>query len=117
MIGDYPPVTPPPHGLGAHQRQPPSAHKLVQLREGVGELLAQRVVGVVVEAPVLPPSIDFERNCATDGATTGKPLNPVVVNAGLGERGLQSVPVEMRVPVRARQLSNINEHLDPLPLY
>ena len=56
IVGDDPPMAAPPDGLGAHDRGSAltgEAHKLV---EAGGELVREGVIGVIVEALVLPIS-------------------------------------------------------------
>src|SRR5262249_4475939 len=56
VIRDDPPVAPPPHCLRAHDRAPPFLSQGAQPGEAGLEGLAQRVIGIIVKALILPES-------------------------------------------------------------
>ncbi len=62
IVRDDPAVTPPPHCLRAHYGTAPDAPQFVQSGEAGTETVAQRIVGIVVKALVLPEGIDVGRN-------------------------------------------------------
>jgi hypothetical protein len=114
VVGDDPSVAAPPHRLGAHHGGGPLGAPAVQVVEGVAELLGQRVVGVVVEAAVLPPAVDLVGH-ALARSSSGEALRPHQVDADRGERRAERVLVELRVPPRARQPADVDDQLDAGP--
>src|SRR5262249_43492207 len=56
------PVTSPPYRFCAHDCAAPFMSQRAQPRESAMERLAQRVVGIVVEALVLPERVHVQRN-------------------------------------------------------
>src|SRR5699024_7037125 len=57
MVGDEPTMAAPPHGFGAHERTAGGSAPVDDGGEVGPELLGQAVVGIVVEAAVLPPGV------------------------------------------------------------
>jgi hypothetical protein len=54
IIGDDPPVTPPPYCLGAHDCDAPFTGQRLKLGKPRAEVRRQRVIRIIVEAPVAP---------------------------------------------------------------
>src|SRR5699024_9917201 len=75
------------------------------------ELLGQAVVGIVVEAAVLPPGVGVEGNRAAHRPTTGQSAEATQLDADFVEIGLERVGVELRIPIRTGQSADIDDHL------
>ena len=68
MIRDDAAMASPPHGLGAHDGCPRLRPKLPQPLEAQAEVFAHRVVGVIVEARVVPEGVGLGRDVALESA-------------------------------------------------
>ena len=111
LVGDDSTVAAPPHSLGTHDRQ---AVGLRPFDEGVevgAEFLGQAVVGVVVEAAVLPPGIRLEGHRVADGSAAGQPFEPAQFDAVLGKVVDQGVGVEPGVLIRTGQSADVDDRL------
>ena len=99
-LGDDAAVAAPPHRLGAHHGGGGFGGVVAKFGERVGELLAEGMVGVVVEAAVAPVSVDLEGDGARDVAATGEALASGVADAEFGEALGEGIVVKPGVLLR-----------------
>src|SRR5690606_36681484 len=59
VVGDDAAVAAPPHRLGAHHRARRGVAEFAQMREPALKVGAERVVGVMMEARMLPEAVDL----------------------------------------------------------
>jgi hypothetical protein len=97
IVRDDAPMAAPPDGFGAHDRGACGVTPFAQPREAGVEFLAQSVVSVVVEAGVLPESVDRRRYAALRPAQAAKRRQMLVADLSFGERSGEHVAVELRV--------------------
>ena len=94
VVGDDAAVAAPPHCLGAHHRGGGFGGVVAEFGEGARELVAEGVVGVVVEAAVAPVAVDLEGDGARDVAAAGEALAAAVGDAVVGQVRGEVVVVE-----------------------
>lgn len=66
IIGDNSPMTTPPYSLRAHDCRWGAMAEITQPRKTFPKSLAHRVVGIIVEALILPECIYLRRHTVTD---------------------------------------------------
>ena len=79
----------------------------------IRELVAERVVCVVVEAAVAPVPVDLERHGVRYRAPPCEALAPAVRDAVVGQVRGEVVVVEPRVLPRTGQLAHVDDRLHP----
>src|SRR5579863_9493558 len=77
----------PPDRLRAHDGRARRMAKLAQFFEAQPEVLAHRVIGVVVEARVVPEAVDFGRHVALKAPEPAELGQMLVADAAGAERG------------------------------
>ena len=111
LIGDDPAMAAPPHGLRTHEHTTRAFAPADEGLEVGSELLGEAVVGVVVEASVLPPGVGLEGHRATDWSTTSQTLETAQLDAHPREVGLKGVGVELGIPIRTRESADVDDDL------
>lgn len=112
-IRDQRTMTPPGHGLRAHDCRPPAACQTNQLPEGSIELRSLHVVGKAAETRVSPSCIDRVAPCMSQ---TAKGRHMDVLNPGSVKGHWQLILVELRVVPRARDGPYIDQPLNAVSL-
>ena len=111
VVGDDPSMASPPHALRAHDRDAPRATLGAELIEGASEIRGQGVIGVVVEAAVLPPRVGLEGHVPAHRASTRQRLFATVGDPRVLQGRSQRVLVELRVPLRAGETPHVDDTL------
>ena len=112
IVGNDPAVTTPPHRFGAHDRGRPLVGEARELVEPFGKGIGQRIIGVIVEAAVLPEAIHFRRDVMGAAPKPAEPSDPVVADLPFGERARKRVGIILGVGARARDGAHIDDQLD-----
>src|SRR5258708_12581068 len=108
VIRDDAPVAPPPHGFCAHHGAAPLLSEVPQCRQPAPKAFAHCVVGVIVEALVLPEGVDISRRIARASAQASQRCNVLVSDFVCGERFRQNIPVILWIGARARHSANVS---------
>src|SRR5690349_6873044 len=109
IVGDDATMAAPPHRLGAHDRAPPLVPERAELRQAGAKRLAHRVVGVVVEALILPAGIHLRRYAAAAAAQAAERRDVDVVEAEGRERGGERLAIVLRIAGRARHRAHVHD--------
>ena len=80
-----------------------------QPREAGSERLAHGVVGVVVEARILPIGVRLLAHLALPRAQAAKCCDVLVADASAGKRGGKDVGIELRIGARARHAAYVDD--------
>lgn len=72
VVGNDPAVTPPPHGLRAHDCGGVFGRHRLQLTQCGGELFGEGVIGIIVKAAILPLGVDLEVDVLAHLASSGE---------------------------------------------
>jgi hypothetical protein len=112
-IRDERAVTPPRHGLRAHDCRPPAARQTNQLPEGSIKLRGLHVVGKAAETRISPGCID---GVAVRMSQTAEGKHMDVLNTGTLKGCRQLILVELRVVPRARDGPYIHQLPDAVSL-
>src|SRR3569623_3691574 len=107
IIGDDAAVASPPPRFRAHDGATPLRAEFQKLLEALMEGLAPRVIGIIVEALVLPEAVEL-RIDALLGAQATKLGDVLVCNLEIGEAFRQPVAIILRVGTRARNGTHVH---------
>src|SRR5579872_6161590 len=102
----------PPDRLRAHDGRARRMAKLAQFFEAQPEVLAHRVIGVVVEARVVPEAVDFGRDVALVSSEPAELGQMLVADADGAKRSGKDVAVKLRVGSRAWNRPHVDDELD-----
>ena len=99
-------MTPPWHGLGAHQRHLLDLRTIDTLRQASLEIRGLHVIGIAAESRVAPATVHGVGARVPQPAQTGQVR---VLNAGSAESRRQQLTAELRIVARSRNRSYIEE--------
>src|SRR5271169_6421965 len=97
IIGDDAAMAAPPQALRAHDTCARGFTQFAQGSKARPEFLAHGVVGVIVEARVLPEGVGLGQNVALRSAQPAERGKMLVSDPAGGERSGQGVAVELRI--------------------
>src|SRR3569623_847847 len=112
IIGDDAAVASPPHRFRAHDGAAPLFTDFQKPHEAFMESLAQRVVGVIVKALVLPEPVDLRLDIVFR-AQTAKLGDVLVGNLEIGKASRQRVAIILRVGTRTRNGAHVHHQPHP----
>lgn len=112
IIGNDPAMASPPDGLCAHDARTGGVTEFAQISEARTERLAHRVIGVIVEACVVPEGVDLGRHARLLSAKSPERGHMLVRDAMRRERGGENVAVELRIGPRTRNGPHVDDELD-----
>ena len=112
MVGDDPAMAAPPQGLGAHDRAPRRFSEATEFAEAGSKCVAESVVGVVVEAFVLPERVRPGWDGALPSAQAAERGDRLIANVEPCQSRRQRVPVVLRIRARAGNSPNVDDEAD-----
>src|SRR3954454_15025406 len=114
IVGNYPPMAPPPEGLSAHYCTCLYESHFAKSRQAGPKLATHGVVGIIVKTPILPKRIDVRRHIPLLAAQAAERRDMLVADFKL-RQGLGEIPgVVLGVGPRSRNGSDIDDDFDLL---
>ena len=112
IVGNDPPMAPPPNGFSTHYRSASSVTAISELGQAVPEFLGHCIISVVSEAGIVP--VEVGRNIYFRGplSQSAKRSNVGVPNLNFSQVVGQCFSVELGIGARARYMAHINYKLD-----
>lgn len=104
-----PPMAAPPQRFRAHDRAMPQPAQVAEPRKAGVEGRAHRIVGVIVEALVLPERINAQCHVALPAATPAQRRDVLVGDRALRKRPRQRIAVELRIGARMRYCPDVDD--------
>src|SRR3546814_21153041 len=84
-MGDESAVEGPPDGFRAQHRHPPLASEVDKLGQAAPEFVGHRVVRIIVQALILPPTVDFRRHVGGLAPKAAPVLDPGLADLAGGK--------------------------------
>src|SRR5262249_2276573 len=109
VVRDDAAVAPPPHGFCAHDGAMPRASALSQRRQPTAKAFTHGVVGVIVEALILPERIDVGRHVARAAAQAAQRCNVLITDLECGKLRWQNILIVLWIGARAWHGANVSD--------
>lgn len=112
VVSDDPAMAAPPDGFRAHKRHMSIARQIFDLVKGCLELIAERVVCIIVKALDAPISVECGIYRWVLFSPTAEPLEVLVSDIMLGQRLGKRVDIKSRIGAGARECANVRQKIN-----
>lgn len=112
MISDDPAMAAPPDCFRAHERHVSIARQVFDVAKRCLELIAERVVRIVVKTLDAPVSVDSVINGRVLFSPSAELLEVLVADIVLGQRLGKRVDIKNRIGPRARECANVRQKIN-----
>ena len=111
VIGDDAPVASPPERFGTHDRAASHAAQLEKATEPDFERLGKRIVGIIVEAAILPEAVHMRCHQPGGGSQAAEFGDSFVTDPMRRQLVGQDIKIVLRIGARTRHASNVDYHV------